>query len=120
MALFIDLFRDLPDGPFWLTGKTLKEFARTLDADRARLAPTSGLEIPMPDGRWFLPNGGDGAAEVYPFKVFIRNHGTKDSPIWQRGVYQQSPVEVLEDPTDTDDLVYPDGLLDDDSPGQAS
>jgi len=91
--LFEQFFKDLPDTAVWITGKRLKAFGRLLDKDRARLALTSGSEIPMASGRFFdVKPGGAGDSIVFPFKGIIHNFGTSDSPDWKRGVYFDSSI----------------------------
>ena len=62
-ATLEDFARDLPDGPFWLTGKTFKAFVEAIVADRARAG--SGLtELPSGKGRFFNAQGASSDAPV--------------------------------------------------------
>ncbi len=51
---------ELPEGPFWVTGKWLKGLLTALIADRAVLDENSGTEEATETGRIFTINGGNG------------------------------------------------------------
>lgn len=69
----LEKFREnLPRGAFWITGDLLRSLLDLILEDRARLMPSSGDEIPSPQGRWFNTRGGTGdgtGATTHPFLV---------------------------------------------------
>lgn len=71
-------------------------------------------------GKRFSAYGGVGTvgSSIYPFYVFFRNTSTNPSePNWQRLIYKESPVQQSQD---HNDLIYLDGLADNDNPSMAS
>ena len=64
------LASELPDGPFWPSGKWFKRLLDSLIRDRACLIPGDGAEIPSDSGRFFdvVAGGGNNAGAV-PFQV---------------------------------------------------